>query len=79
MPCESQHLNAVQLTLEQVDLIKRLIEKYSQQMQFAASKRGKCSFIVMRKRGMLRSKMFKNDPVYILDEVTTSFERTFNF
>ncbi|CAD1477237.1 unnamed protein product, partial [Heterotrigona itama] len=37
VPCESQHLNAVQLTLEQVDLIKRLIEKYSQHMQFAAS------------------------------------------
>lgn len=40
VPCESQHLNAVQLTLEQVDLIKRLIEKYSQHLQFAASSRG---------------------------------------
>ena len=40
VPCESQHLNAVQLTLEQVDLIKRLIEKYSQHMQFAASSTG---------------------------------------
>ncbi|XP_011049738.1 PREDICTED: dipeptidase 1-like [Acromyrmex echinatior] len=39
VPCESQHLNAVQLTLEQVDLIKRLIEKYSQHLQFAASSR----------------------------------------
>ncbi|CAK9797177.1 Dipeptidase 1 [Anthophora quadrimaculata] len=39
VPCDSQHLNAVQLTLEQVDLIKRLIEKYSQNMQFAASSR----------------------------------------
>ncbi|XP_043257763.1 LOW QUALITY PROTEIN: dipeptidase 1-like [Colletes gigas] len=39
VPCESQHLNAVQLTLEQVDLIKRLIEKYSQHMQFAVSSR----------------------------------------
>jgi len=47
VPCESQHLNAVQLTLEQVDLIKRLIEKYSQHMQFAASSRGKYS-VVMR-------------------------------
>ncbi|XP_014216059.1 dipeptidase 1-like [Copidosoma floridanum] len=37
VPCESQHLNAVQMTLEQVDLIKRLIEKYSQHMQFATS------------------------------------------
>ena len=40
MPCESQHLNAVQMTLEQVDLIKRLIEKYSQHMQFATSSKG---------------------------------------
>ncbi|EFN64857.1 Dipeptidase 2 [Camponotus floridanus] len=39
VPCESQHLNAVQLTLEQVDLIKRLIEKYSQHMQFTVSSR----------------------------------------
>ncbi|KAL7306428.1 hypothetical protein TKK_0001845 [Trichogramma kaykai] len=39
VPCESQHLNAVQMTLEQVDLIKRLIEKYPQHMQFAASSR----------------------------------------
>ncbi|KAK0168074.1 hypothetical protein PV327_001912 [Microctonus hyperodae] len=39
VPCESQYLNAVQLTLEQVDLIKRLIEKYSQHMQFAVSSR----------------------------------------
>ncbi|XP_063236741.1 dipeptidase 1-like [Bacillus rossius redtenbacheri] len=37
VPCESQNLNAVQLTLEQIDLIKRLIEKYSQQLQFATS------------------------------------------
>ncbi|XP_034944079.1 dipeptidase 1-like [Chelonus insularis] len=39
VPCESQYLNAVQLTLEQVDLIKRLIDKYSHQMQFAESSR----------------------------------------
>ncbi|KAJ8874830.1 hypothetical protein PR048_022719 [Dryococelus australis] len=37
VPCESQDLNAVQLTLEQIDLIKRLIEKYGQQMQFASN------------------------------------------
>lgn len=40
VPCKSQYLNAVQLTLEQVDLIKRLIEKYSDYMQFASSSRG---------------------------------------
>ncbi|PSN49882.1 Dipeptidase 1, partial [Blattella germanica] len=37
VPCESQHLNAVQLTLEQIDLIKRLIDKYAQHLQFASS------------------------------------------
>ncbi|XP_067009266.1 dipeptidase 1-like [Anabrus simplex] len=37
VPCESQHLNAVQLTLEQIDLIKRLIDKYWDQLQFATS------------------------------------------
>ncbi|XP_049808408.1 dipeptidase 1-like [Schistocerca nitens] len=37
VPCESQHLNAVQLTLEQIDLIRRLIDKYPDQLMFAAS------------------------------------------
>ncbi|XP_063240856.1 dipeptidase 1-like [Bacillus rossius redtenbacheri] len=37
VPCESQNLNAVQLTLEQIDLIKRLIDKYQQHLQFASS------------------------------------------
>ncbi|GLH06442.1 Dipeptidase [Gryllus bimaculatus] len=37
VPCESQHLNAVQLTLEQIDLIKRLIDKYQDELQFATS------------------------------------------
>ena len=40
VPCESQHLNAVQLTLEQIDLIKRLIDKYEQHLQFASSAKG---------------------------------------
>ncbi|KAF7995401.1 hypothetical protein HCN44_006508 [Aphidius gifuensis] len=39
VPCKSQYLNAVQLTLEQVDLIKRLIDKYSDYMEFASSSR----------------------------------------
>ncbi|KAK6633187.1 hypothetical protein RUM44_003788 [Polyplax serrata] len=37
VPCESQHLNAVQLTLEQIDVIKRLIDKYHRYMKFATS------------------------------------------
>lgn len=43
VPCESQHLNAVQLTLEQIDLIKRLIDKYEQHLQFASSAKGNIS------------------------------------
>ena len=43
VPCESQHLNAVQLTLEQIDLIKRLIDKYEQHLQFASSAKGNTS------------------------------------
>ena len=27
-PCGSQHKDAVQITLEQIDLIKRLVEQY---------------------------------------------------
>lgn len=43
VPCESQHLNAVQLTLEQIDVIKRLIDKYSNFMKLATSSAGKIS------------------------------------
>jgi hypothetical protein len=45
VPCESQHLNAVQLTLEQIDLIKRLIDKYEEHLQFASSANGNTSFV----------------------------------
>lgn len=44
VPCESQHLNAVQLTLEQIDVIKRLIDKYSNFMKLATSSAGKSLF-----------------------------------
>uniref|UniRef100_A0A182QEE2 Dipeptidase n=1 Tax=Anopheles farauti TaxID=69004 RepID=A0A182QEE2_9DIPT len=36
-PCEAQHKDAVQMTLEQIDLIKRLTERYSPHMTFCAS------------------------------------------
>lgn len=45
VPCESQHLNAVQLTLEQIDVIKRLIEKYGRYMKFATSATGELSLL----------------------------------
>jgi len=34
-PCGSQHKDAVQITLEQIDLIKRLVEQYSDYLQLA--------------------------------------------
>ncbi|XP_063594370.1 dipeptidase 1-like [Penaeus indicus] len=37
VPCESQRLNAVQLTIEQIDLIKRLIEQYPDDLRLATS------------------------------------------
>ena len=39
-PCGSQHKDAVQITLEQIDLIKRLIEQYQQNLQFVTTAEG---------------------------------------
>lgn len=41
MPCEAQHRDAVQLTLEQIDVIRRLTERYSPQLTTCASVNGK--------------------------------------
>ena len=40
VPCEAQHLNAVQLTIEQLDLIHRLVEKYPEHLVLATSAQG---------------------------------------
>lgn len=37
VPCEAQHKDAVQLTLEQIDVILRLTEKYSPQLTTCTS------------------------------------------
>ncbi|XP_069165230.1 dipeptidase 1-like [Procambarus clarkii] len=37
VPCEAQRLNAVQLTIEQIDLIKRLIDQYPDDLRLATS------------------------------------------
>ncbi|XP_069997711.1 dipeptidase 1-like [Penaeus vannamei] len=37
VPCESQKLNAVQLTIEQIDLIKRLVDQYPDDLRLATS------------------------------------------
>lgn len=40
-PCSSQHLDAVQLTLEQIDLIRRLVNLYPQHMALVTTADGK--------------------------------------
>nr|XP_014085511.1 dipeptidase 1 [Bactrocera oleae]XP_036229134.1 dipeptidase 1 [Bactrocera oleae] len=40
VPCSSQHMDAVQLTLEQIDLIRRLVNLYSNQMTFVTDASG---------------------------------------
>lgn len=37
VPCEAQHKDAVQITLEQIDVIKRLTERYSPGLTSCAS------------------------------------------
>ncbi|XP_055375206.1 dipeptidase 1 [Condylostylus longicornis] len=39
-PCSSQHLDAVQLTLEQIDLIRRLVSQYPKHMSLVTSASG---------------------------------------
>ncbi|XP_053968412.1 dipeptidase 1 [Anastrepha obliqua] len=40
VPCSSQHMDAVQLTLEQIDLIRRLVNLYPNQMTFVTDASG---------------------------------------
>ena len=42
-PCGAQHKDAVQVTLEQIDLIKRLVESYPNQLQLVKTSEGKLS------------------------------------
>lgn len=44
-PCSSQHLDAVQLTLEQIDLIRRLVNLYPQHMALVTTADGKTTLI----------------------------------
>lgn len=40
MPCSSQHLDSVQLALEQIDLIRRLVNKHSDSMVLVTTAEG---------------------------------------
>ena len=46
-PCGSQHKDAVQITLEQIDLIKRLVDQYSDHLQLAQTAQGNKSIICL--------------------------------
>jgi membrane dipeptidase len=41
VPCEAQYKDAVQLTLEQINVIRRLVDTYSAELQFVTSSQGK--------------------------------------
>ncbi|MPC57592.1 Dipeptidase 1 [Portunus trituberculatus] len=43
VPCGAQYLNAAQVTLEQIDVLKRLIARYPQHLGYAHSHASKFS------------------------------------
>ena len=43
-PCAAQHKDAVQVTLEQIDLIKRLVEAYPNQLALVKTSDGELLF-----------------------------------
>jgi hypothetical protein len=40
VPCSAQHLDAVQIAVEQIDVIKRLVEKYPNELSLVSSVKG---------------------------------------
>ena len=46
-PCGSQHKDAVQVTLEQIDLIKRLIGQYPGHLAFVNDSTSKKDFLLI--------------------------------
>ncbi|KAJ4446481.1 hypothetical protein ANN_13177 [Periplaneta americana] len=48
VPCSTQHLDAVQLALEQIDVIRRLVAKYPTYMTLVTSTEGSTSVIYMK-------------------------------
>lgn len=47
VPCGAQFLDAVQLTMEQIDVINRLISLYNLDLQLATSVKGKTLIIFL--------------------------------
>ena len=51
-PCGSQHKDAVQITLEQIDLIKRFIEQYGDTLQYVTSSAGTVQYRTVQYRAV---------------------------
>jgi len=46
VPCGSQYLDAVKQTLEQIDLIKRMVDRYSNYLRLATDAKGMSTSII---------------------------------
>ena len=57
-PCGAQHKDAVQVTLEQIDLIKRMIEAYPTHVQLVKTSTGKNHIYYVRIIIILRDIVF---------------------
>lgn len=45
VPCGAQYLDAVKQTLEQIDLIKRMVDRYSDYLRLAVDAKGRLIFL----------------------------------
>ena len=59
-PCGSQHKDAVQITLEQIDLIKRLVDLYPDYLQLATTAQGKEIIMLDKQTFKTFLKIFEN-------------------
>lgn len=50
VPCGAQYLDAVKQTLEQIDLIKRMVDRYSDYLRLAVDAKGKESRLELARR-----------------------------
>lgn len=61
-PCSAQHKDAVQVTLEQIDLIKRLVETYPNQLELVKTSQGK----ILLEVAEANSRFLLNTPTFFL-------------
>ena len=55
VPCGAQDLDAVQIAIEQIDVIKRMINQYSKDLQLATNADGKKTGINFNKKQKFHS------------------------